>query len=488
MISLMDKNTIINLVLRGNSFREVQRQTGIDRKTISSYWKEYKVLQENLEKTDDPILKADLQERISSKRKYNSDNRTKRKLNTQFYKDLNTILEEEKRKRRLLGPNKQALTVKQIHKQLKECGHTVAYITVAKEIQRIKASNKECYIRQEYDFGDRLEYDFGEVKLIINKKRRKYFMAVFCSPASNFRWCYIYEDSKMGTFLDSQVRFFEMVGGVWDEVVYDNMRNVVSKFLGKSEKLLNPQLLSLSTYYGFSINVTNAFSGNEKGSVERSVEVLRNEIFAEKYEFPSIEAAIKYANKRLQELNKESKIEQEKLLLRPAKPPLELAEIRKSKVSKYGFIKVDHHFYSVPDYLVDQEVTTKLYSKRVIIYSRNEFICEHQRLYGNDKPISADIRHYLRTLSKKPRALKNSVVLKSNPDLKLIFDQYFSSEPKRFIMLVKEYQSLSDDDLVKVLRKTAKSTKSQKDKNTPWSHLIHYQAGLYNKMMVGGDK
>ena len=29
-----------------------------------------------------------------------------------------------------------------------------------------------------------------------------------------------------------------MIGGVWKEIVYDNMRNVVSKFIGKNEKNL----------------------------------------------------------------------------------------------------------------------------------------------------------------------------------------------------------------------------------------------------------
>ena len=50
-----------------------------------------------------------------------------------------------------------------------------------------------------------------------------------------------------------------MIGGVWKEVVYDNMRNVVSKFIGKNEKELNEDLVKLSLYYGFDINVTNAF-------------------------------------------------------------------------------------------------------------------------------------------------------------------------------------------------------------------------------------
>ena len=36
--------------------------------------------------------------------------------------------------------------------------------------------------------------------------------------------------------MDSHVKFFEMVKGVYKEVVYDNMKNVVTKFIGRKEK------------------------------------------------------------------------------------------------------------------------------------------------------------------------------------------------------------------------------------------------------------
>ena len=158
---------------------------------------------------------------------------------------------------------------------LQRQGFDISYSSVVLEIKRIKQLGNECFIKQDYEFGDRLEYDFGEVKLVINSITKKYYIAVLSSPAGNFRWCYLYDNCKKDVFLDSHVRFFKMIGGVWKEVVYDNMRNVVSKFIGKNEKELNEDLIKMSIYYGFEINVTNAFSGNEKGYVEGSVKYLR---------------------------------------------------------------------------------------------------------------------------------------------------------------------------------------------------------------------
>jgi len=97
---------------------------------------------------------------------------------------------------------------------------------------------KECFIRQDYEFGERLEYDFGEVKLLINGILDTFHIAVLSSPAANFRWAYLYKNQKQDVFMDSHVKFFDMIGGIYKEVVYDNMKNVVSKFIAKDDRIL----------------------------------------------------------------------------------------------------------------------------------------------------------------------------------------------------------------------------------------------------------
>lgn len=163
-------------------------------------------------------------------------------------KTIKKCNKDEEKKVKVLGTNKQALTKQQIYELLKKQGFPLSYSTVVLEMKRIKSSGNECFIRQDYDFGDRLEYDFGEVKLVINGNVRRYYLAVLSSPAGNFRWCYLYDNCKKSVFLDSHVRFFEMIGGVWREVVYDNMRNVVLKFIGKNEKLGHVQIDTTEIY------------------------------------------------------------------------------------------------------------------------------------------------------------------------------------------------------------------------------------------------
>lgn len=484
MKSLMDKSAIIKLREQGYSNRKIAKMLKINRKTVNKYWNEYK---ENLEKhnnaTDEKKIK-EIQEKITSKPKYNSANRVKSKITSEFLHALENILNEEQEKIKILGTNKQALTKKQIYENLKARGFSVSYSSVVAEINKIKNIGKECFIRQDYDFGDRLEYDFGEVKLVINGVLKKYYLAVISSPAGNFRWCYLYNNSKKDVFLDSHVKFFKMIGGVLKEVVYDNMRNVVTKFIGKNEKELNEDLVKMSLYYGFSINVTNAFSGNEKGYVEGSVKFLRNKIFAENYKFKSENAAIEYMESQLIKLNENSKIEEEKQHLKVVKPPLELAQIKTSTVNKYGFIQVENNFYSVPEYLVGITVTSKIYYNKILIYSNHEFVCEHKKIDG-EKKISADIRHYLKTLSRKPGALKKSYVLKNNPILKTIYYKYYTQHTKEFIQIITENKEKDDVEIQKIL--IEKSTKLVKNMNqeNKLNNLARQQTSMYNNIMTG---
>ncbi len=484
MKNLLDISAILKLKEKGLSNRSIAKTLGINRKTVNKYWNEYKKNLQKLGKTDNEKEILNIQENIVSKPKYNSENRVRRKVTPEFLNALEKILEDEEKKIKVLGTNKQALTKQQIYELLKKQGFSLSYSTVVLEMKRIKNSGSECFIRQDYDFGDRLEYDFGEVKLVIDGIVKRYYLAVLSSPAGNFRWCYLYDNCKKDVFMDSHVKFFEMIGGVWREIVYDNMRNVVSKFLGKNEKELNEDLIKMSMYYGFEINVTNAFSGNEKGYVEGSVKYLRNKIFAENYKFPTEEAAIEYMESQLMKLNENSKIEEEKKNLIVTKPPLELAEIRRSCVNKYSFVQIENNFYSVPEYLVGLNVTSKIYYNRILIYSNNEFVCEHKKIDGNKK-ISANIRHYLKTLTFKPGALRNSYVLKSNPKLKSIFDKYYSNNPKKFIDTIEKNKEKNDEELEKILITNSENPIENTRYNNNINNLTRNQTSMYNQIMIG---
>ena len=249
VIKMIEKNTIITLKLSGKSNRQIAKDIGVDRKTVAQYWNEYERLANKLQPGADNRL---LQEQMVSAPKFNSSGRKPQKYTKQMDEAIDIILEGEVMKARELGDShKQKLTNKQIHRLICEQGHDIGLTVVSDHVKEKRDNIREAFIRQEYDYGYRLEYDFGEVRLVINGVAGKYYLAVFGSPRSPFRWAYLYKNQKKDVFLDSHVRFFDMVGGVYRVVVYDNMKNVVTAFIGKNEKELNGDLIAMSTYYGF---------------------------------------------------------------------------------------------------------------------------------------------------------------------------------------------------------------------------------------------
>lgn len=484
----MDKYAIIKLKTKGVSNRQASKILGINRKTIAKYWNEYLAQTEELKSSE--VDKKIIQEKICNEPTFDSSNRKARKYTKEMDDLLDEILDNEIEKCKLLGTDKQKLTQEQIYDLIIKAGHIISFSTISIKIREKRNKSKECFIRQDYEYGDRLEYDFGEVKLIIDGVVGTYHIAVLSSPGSNFRWAYLYKNQKKEVFMDSHVKFFEMVQGVYKEVVYDNMRNVVTRFIGKHEKELNKNLLELSLYYGFEINVTNCFSGNEKGHVEGSVKIIRNKVFATHYKFKTFEEAAEYLNNQLLLLNEKSNIKDEIDCLLPYKPKLELADIRTQKVNKYSFIRVDNNFYSVPEYLVDKNVTAKVYYNNIIVYSNNHYVCEHKKIDGLNE-ISIDIKHYLNSFSKKPGAIKNSLALKSIPQLKSIYDNYFTKKSKEFIEVIKKNQEKSINELINILYEYQKSPTSiinleHARNNQALNHIARAQTNKYNNICLKG--
>lgn len=454
MIVSVDKGKIIGMKEAGISIRGIARATGHDRKTISKIWNEYQALSSRL--TEPCADVKEIQARMTEEPKYNSTGRVRRKYTEELDARLKEIVAEERTKNRVMGAgHKQKLTNRQIHEKLQEEGFDISRVTVNIALASIRKKQKEVFIRQTYGFGERLEYDFGEVRLNCGEGMKTYHMAIFSSPGAGFRWLYLYTNQKKGVFMDSHVRFFEMMGGCYKEIVYDNMKNVVSKFIGKNEKELNPDLVKMSMYYGFQINVTNCFKGNEKGHVENSVKVLRNQIFSNRYTFNSLEDAREYAYSKLLKLNEGSRIEEEKKCLLMYKPPLELAAISENTVNPSGMVCVDTAFYSVPEYLVGKKVIVKKYHDEIRVYAVNEMVCKHNRIFGNGN-MRVNIYHYLNTLLKKPGAVRNSVALKSIPRLKAIFDTHYSKQPRKFIELFMENKELPIDEIIALFEEKTK--------------------------------
>jgi len=443
MISMYTKQEIIIRSHReGKSQRRISQELQISRKTIRKYIEDYENLQ-NRSMKPETVLSTYL----SSPPIYDVGTRIKIRLTQEVQSVIDTFLEQNDTKLQQ-GMRKQMLKKIDILQLLQEQGFGVGYTTVCnyiREKQGKSAVSKETFIRQQYQPGSACEFDWGEIKLNIAGQVCCFQLAVFTSAYSNYRYAVIYKRQDTLAFMESHVSFFEHIGGVYHQMVYDNMRVAVAKFVGKHEKEPTQALLQMKGHYQFSHRFCNAYSGNEKGHVERSVEYIRRKAFGFKSDFSNKEEAEKYLetvisriNQVKQQLTGRTAMEMfadEKKLLWQYKEPLACSDSVQLRVDKYATISYCTNRYSVSDKLVGCFVDVKVFSNTIEAYSQNKLVASHQRDYGKHQWIIS-IEHYLDTLNKKPGALQGSVALTCNPYLKKLYQQFYRDAPRDFIDLL----------------------------------------------------
>jgi len=428
----------------GDSERKISRELKINRETVRRYLAEYEKGRQklsNAEKEDEVLI-----EELVKIPKYDSSNRSNQKFLDEISHEVDRLLQtnEEKRSR---GLHKQVMKKIDILEHLQDLGHDIGYTTVCNHINRKLVQRNEAFIRQVYNPGDVCEFDWGEVKLEIDGQMRTLYMAVFTPAMSNYRYAVLFHRQDTASFLQAHVLFFEHVGGVFHTMVYDNMRVVIRKFVGPSEKEPTEALLKLSMYYQFHFRFCNVRRGNEKGHVERNVEFIRRKAFCKRDRFPTLEGSnvwlLGTCNRLNTRYNRDNQgkrpidmLEVEKKKLYPAPPRFDCGQMEVCKVDKYSVITCATNRYSVPDHLVGKMVDVKVYPESLHCYHENQKICEHERQYGRHGWY-INLDHYLYTLKRKPGALAGSQALASAPeDVKHIFEKYFAHAAKDFVELL----------------------------------------------------
>ena len=447
MITLGKKLEILRLYfIEGKAKKQIARELNISKNTVKSYINEF--LNSKKELINSGVTKYELIENMTEKPKYKTTNRLPRVMTDEVKEIIKKFLSENDIKRNT-GKSKMCMTAQDMYEALIEQGFSISYTSVAQYVQKYK-ENKctyEAFIKQTYEYGEVCEFDWGEVKLVIDGVDVKYRMAVFTMAKSNFRYAYLYRNENSQSFVDAHIKFFEYIGGVPKCMVYDNMKVAVAKFVGRTEKEATECLKKMAVYYGFNYRFCNICSGNEKGHVENSVDFIRRKAFSEVNSFKNENEAFKRLSERLEKYNNI------KTKYLGNNSPADLLNIEKSylldlmptytncidltlRVDKLSTISYLQNRYSVPDYLVLKAVDVKVFIDKLEIYYNNNLVASHTKLYGNQE-WNIDILHYTKTLSRKPGALLGSLAFEQmNSSLKEIYHNFFKKQPKDFIELL----------------------------------------------------
>lgn len=439
MISVINKNKILIDYKNGKSIRSIAYESGISRNTVKKYIREYNDQLNALSIETDEAKQVVLQQILCSKPEKKKYVHPCSAFTDEVRQRFEELIEIDRKRDILLGTNKQHLIASVLHRRLVEEGYQISESSVRKYLRIYKEKTKECFIRQDYEYGERMEYDYHQAKVLIGGKIKIIHIANMSFPKSNYLFSCFYFNERKETFIDSLVKCFHYIGGVPRDVVFDNMTNVVKRFVYKGEKEYTDDLIKLSNYYQFRIVTCNPRSGNEKGSVESSGKNLRNELFSLNYIFEDeTELACyfenelsKYNIKYIEEFNKE------KEHLSKLPPSMyQIGRLIQSKVDNYSFVSIDCNHYSVPDKYVGKEMVCNVFIDRIDIYDNGKIIASHKKIEGKNE-YSINFFHFFETFKKKPHAIEHSLALKKAPEiLKALYMQYFTSNPRKFLEFI----------------------------------------------------
>ena len=465
MVKLKQKQRIILSHINGKSNRNIAAELHMSKDTVNKYVNEYEQQKMQLLLMNPEADTEELIQAIVEKPKYNSGNREPVKVTPDIMEAIEECLKINE-KRRANGMSKQQMKKIDIHAYLvNKKNFDISYSTVKRLTKSIEDRHREAFIRQEYEYGDICEFDWGTVKLDIGDSGYKaYQMAVFTPAKSNYRYGMLFRNQDTSAFQESHAEFFKHCKGNHKVLVYDNMRVAIKKFVGLNEKEPTKALTELSIYYGYTFRFANIACGNEKGHVERSVEYVRRKVFSGPGcdKFDTLEDANRFLLINCMSLNSRPiyngtipaevfKKEQKHLL--PHLPKFESCMYSDNRVDKYSTIMICQNHYSVPDTLVGKMVNVKTYTNKIIVYYDNSIIAVHERSFKcHDWKI--DIRHYLRTLHKKPGALQGSTaLLQADTKIKYIYENYYINDAKTFLQILEIIYEKGTDEVAYALKK-----------------------------------
>lgn len=193
-------------------------------------------------------------------------------------------------------------------------------------------------------------------------------------------------------WIEAHNRWYEYLGGVPAITVTDNLKAAVLR--AGSDQLINPTYLEMARHYTTVIIPTRPRKPKDKAKAEGGVLILerwglarlRNRVFHSLAELNiALHECVELINNREMRSHKASRRTLFEQLDRPALhklpgTPFEFGEwLVPMRVGKDYHVVLDGHYYSVPNRLIQEEVTVRRTASIVEIFHRRERVASHVR-------------------------------------------------------------------------------------------------------------
>ena len=163
-------------------------------------------------------------------------------------------------------------------REIKAKGYTGGYSILKDHLHpQRKAARTVAVRRFETPPGHQAQVDWGDVgEIVIAGAKERLSAFVLTLGCSRAQFAGISTDQTLSTLLGMHERAFAELGGVPQEILYDNMKTVVLGRDARGEIEWHPVFLDFAKYWGFTPRACRPYRPQTKGKVEAGIRYLRS--------------------------------------------------------------------------------------------------------------------------------------------------------------------------------------------------------------------
>ena len=353
-----------------------------------------------------------------------------------------SALDPHREKIEALVQEEPEITAKRIRRLLEGRGSLPGERSVRRYVAKLRGRlfPSPAFVHRTHRPGESVEFDFGESRARIAGKVRvvKYLVGVL--PSSNVYFAKGYPAERLECLLDGMLTALRYFGGVPGRAVLDNTSLAVREVLRGPDRIETKLFEAFRGVFPLRADFCAPGSGWEKGSVERGVEYVRDNVFR-----PMADVASWDELNALMISELERDLDQRRLPdgrtarqawtaerehLRPL-PRHEPETCRTVQVisDKYAHVRLDRSTYSVPIAYARRSLIAKLYHDRVTVACDEMVIANKVRSYEEGAMV-LDPLDVLPLLEHKHRAVSESTAIQQW-DLPVVFHELRTSLRER---------------------------------------------------------
>jgi transposase len=307
------------------------------------------------------------------------------------------------------------LRATRIYEMIRARGYAGSITQLRRTVASLRPQKREAFLRLTTLPGEQAQADwahFGTVR--VGRAERKLSCFVITLSYSRALWVEFFFDQSIENLLLGHVHAFSDWGGVPRNVLFDNMRSVVSERRGEAIHF-HPRLLELCAHYHFAALPCRPARGNEKGRVERAIQYIRHSFFAAR-SFTGLSDLNAQARAWRDEIahqrpwpsdDRRSVIEvfheeQPRLLPLPVNA-FECDLIKPVRSGKTIYVRFDGNDYSIPPEAVGRPLMLLAGPETVRLLAGPQEIARHRRSYSRHETIE-DPAHIAAVVKDKRKA------------------------------------------------------------------------------------